>query len=443
MRKGLLLLFLLIGSFSGHANSIDSLNTKSQVSAFLIEKFKDEFKYEGLFADRTDSGEEILWWEYMSDSFYKADIDGNGSIDLVVDGHDCFAVLDIGGKYVVHYFDREHRRRFSFKGFIELPNRASLLMLNKDSCFSCPDLPRHVDTLVYNFEGFIEYNKQFAKAPEIEKITFSTSACFGWCPVYNIEIRRNGDAMFEAKSYNDTLGTLFATIGNDKLGQLFKLLGYMNVGTLRNAYRVGWTDDQAGYLKIVYSNGDVKEISDYGLMGTFGLQRLYEMLNTFRKSELWKQWYELPPEKNSYMLDFEQSFEHTLKWDRRMQSPFDWQAYTLKPAKRPNDTMRFTMKHPGISLNLNPDSSFVFIYKPLPTEERRIYSREISFGKWRRENDSVISLNWNGALTLSKTRDGEIRKRYFHEDKIPMPVRIENWRFQLSADKKRLLPFYQ
>ena len=433
-------MFLMIGSFFSHANKIDSLKTKSEVFGFLVEKFEDKFEYAQLFADKSDSSKDLRWWEYMSDSFYKADIDGNGFTDLVVDGQDCFAVLDVGGKYIVHYFDREHRSGFSFKGFLQLPGRANLLLLTKDSCFYCPDRATQIDTLIYNFDGFVEYNKQVAKMPEIASVSFSTSACFGWCPIYNIEIRSNGDAMYEAKGHNDTLGTMFTTIDAKRIDTFFKLLGYLNTGSLRGAYRVGWTDDQSGTLKIVYANGEVKEISDYGMMGTFGLHRLYEMLKSFRKSEPWKQWYELPSDRNEYMLGFERSFENTMKWSGKNHEPFEWQTYSQRSFKKPGDTMRFTLAHPNVSLSLNPDSSFVFVYKPSPAEERRIYSSEIAFGNWTQQNDSVISLQWNGPLTLNSTRERKIRSRFFRGNKIPKPVRIENWRLQLSKDKKRLMP---
>ena len=48
------------------------------------------------------------------------------------------------------------------------------------------------------------------------------------------------------------------------------------------------TDGQTCGLKITYDNGKTKIIHDYGLIGTFGLDRTYEMLFNLRKNQTWK-----------------------------------------------------------------------------------------------------------------------------------------------------------
>lgn len=56
----------------------------------------------------------------------------------------------------------------------------------------------------------------------------------------------------------------------------------MDFTNLEKDYAVGWTDDQSCTLKIVYDNNKTKVIEDYGLIGTFGLKKLYQQLFELR-----------------------------------------------------------------------------------------------------------------------------------------------------------------
>jgi hypothetical protein len=51
---------------------------------------------------------------------------------------------------------------------------------------------------------------------------------------------------------------------------------------------VGWTDDQTCTLKITYDNGKTKTITDYGKIGTYGLNRVYSILFSLRQNQKWK-----------------------------------------------------------------------------------------------------------------------------------------------------------
>ena len=58
--------------------------------------------------------------------------------------------------------------------------------------------------------------------------------------------------------------------------------------TKKQDYYVDWTDDQDCTLKVVYDNNKVKEVRDYGLIGTFGLKKLYQQLFELRFNQDWK-----------------------------------------------------------------------------------------------------------------------------------------------------------
>lgn len=116
--------------------------------------------------------------------------------------------------------------------------------------------------------------------------------CFGTCPVFGITIYPDRNATWNAEMYNkiknrNISGTFSAKITEDKYNDIVHLLNYMDFENLRNSYSVNWTDDQSCTLKITYDNGKVKSISDYGLTGTFGLNRVYQLLFALRENQNW------------------------------------------------------------------------------------------------------------------------------------------------------------
>ncbi len=61
----------------------------------------------------------------------------------------------------------------------------------------------------------------------------------------------------------------------------------MTINSTKDKYAVNWTDDQASILEITFDNGKVKKIYDYGLIGTFGLDRVYQLLFKLRENQKW------------------------------------------------------------------------------------------------------------------------------------------------------------
>ncbi|MBK6499838.1 MAG: hypothetical protein IPG00_17450 [Saprospiraceae bacterium] len=73
-----------------------------------------------------------------------------------------------------------------------------------------------------------------------------------------------------------------------KWNGLIELINYIDFTNLKQDYYVDWTDDQDCTLKVVYDNNKVKEVRDYGLIGTFGLKKLYQQLFELRFNQDWK-----------------------------------------------------------------------------------------------------------------------------------------------------------
>jgi hypothetical protein len=88
--------------------------------------------------------------------------------------------------------------------------------------------------------------------------------------------------------FNKKKGKFKGKILQANYDELIGLLNYLDFPSLKDSYAVNWTDDQTSVLKITYNNGKVKEIKDYGLIGTLGLSRVYSILFDLRENQQWK-----------------------------------------------------------------------------------------------------------------------------------------------------------
>ena len=132
----------------------------------------------------------------------------------------------------------------------------------------------------------------------IKKIQFSTSGCFGECPVFNLDLNKNDVSKFHAEWYNFKKSKNIKFKKEDKkfktiiskidFQQIEDILNYINFSELSKDYSVNWTDDQTSTLTIIYDDGKIKSIRDYGLVGTYGLKLLYKKLFDLRFNQNWK-----------------------------------------------------------------------------------------------------------------------------------------------------------
>lgn len=126
----------------------------------------------------------------------------------------------------------------------------------------------------------------------IERIEYFTSACFGVCPQFKIEIEKDRSAVFTARRFNfnkdfeaeSPEGTYKGVISKEDYNLILKRLNDMDFPILKDRYQVGYTDAQTGNLKIIYDDGKEKIITDYGMQGTPELIELHKLFLDLRGS---------------------------------------------------------------------------------------------------------------------------------------------------------------
>ena len=295
---------------------MDSLTSEEAIEAFLqTNKLFEEFRLKPIQSfERNLKSDSIT--KLIADSlgiytsFFKSDFDNNGYTDLTVIGNnnDCFskdgscsfnvlAVMNYG-RDSLQFIPIRYGIMASFVPEVITQSKPQLLVLHHPTILNWQNKPyakANNDTLFY-FEGdFIEYHKKVVYH-RIEKIEFTTGPCFGSCPVFSLTLQPKGLSLFtpEANNFkkhqwNEKKQGSYTTILNTQDWQkITKLLNLLNFTELKAQYSENWTDAQSTTLKITYDNNKTKIIKDYGLEGTFGLKKVYDLLFAIRFNQEWK-----------------------------------------------------------------------------------------------------------------------------------------------------------
>jgi len=300
-------------------SEVDRLKNKSEIEKFIQKSDTNYQKYELKNLqdfDRShynDSINKILANKLnVKTNYTKVDFDNNGYTDLLAigDNHTCFGegekscsfspivVMNYGeNKTKIFPINLEWNKSIVPK--VEYINSQPFLVVYKQNLV---DWQKKVYSesktiLTFKFDDFIEYNKN-PKKNKITKIEFNTSGCYGTCPVYKLTLNKDSLSIFNAQYYNFNKnreitygkeeGVFSTKINKMEFDKLEELINYCDFENLNKEYSVMHTDDQTGDLKITFNNGKVKTISDYGMIGTYGLKILYKKLAELRFNEKWK-----------------------------------------------------------------------------------------------------------------------------------------------------------
>ncbi|SFB24255.1 hypothetical protein SAMN05660845_2243 [Flavobacterium swingsii] len=305
-------------------SEIDSLKTEAEIEKYIGEKdtLYKIFELKNIQSIKSndfaefDSLNKILANKVNVEySYVKADFDNNGYTDLLAIGDNntndgespnvnieipftkdfnTIVLMNFSTKKTKLY-DLDKDLFFPIVPKVEYVNSQPFIIVYKQKTKPFCGLKGKEESkskLTFKYDGFVEYHPE-EKSYDIEKIEFFMSPCMGQCPLYNFEINSDRTAKFTDELLYRTkkwksIKHLKATISEKEYNELISLLNYIDFEKLNDNYNVNWTDDRSSILKITYNNGEVKTIEDYGLLGTYGLQRVYEMLVKLRTNQNWK-----------------------------------------------------------------------------------------------------------------------------------------------------------
>jgi len=91
--------------------------------------------------------------------------------------------------------------------------------------------------------------------------SLSRSACYGYCPTYNLTFKGNGEATYEGLNHVDRIGTYRATVSKDQLINLMKRFKEIKFFELKDLYDDMVTDIPT-YTVSYTLNGKTKQVVD-------------------------------------------------------------------------------------------------------------------------------------------------------------------------------------
>jgi hypothetical protein len=297
----LLTLFLALHYFSVSAQ-VDTLQNKSSIENFL--KHKYNYKSIHLYALNSTIQDTSVTKAANPKYFLRSDFNHDGKSDLLISAsvlkgkkneQDELFVLNsqIKGFTKVNldnvYSTHKDYANASFSTYSRLGKNYIVMS------FLTSTLPRlenggwatrqayaiSQDTLfVMNNKPMIYSNR--VSTVEVERVRMLTTMCFGTCPVFELAIKKDGSTSYRGLKFVERIGDYKLRLNNSDLTYFYNLIKNIHAEGLKNEYAVDYTDAQTAYLTIEYSDGKKKQITDYGLQGTYGLSILYSFLYNLR-----------------------------------------------------------------------------------------------------------------------------------------------------------------
>ncbi|TYZ06529.1 hypothetical protein FY528_17735 [Hymenobacter lutimineralis] len=300
----LFLLFVWVPSaLAQPAGQLGALNTDAAVQQMVrsLDDYYKNFVVDSRlrFADKRVQQlykrEKVKAWE-------KADIDGNGLIDMLITGthydekSKVICVLNMGDSLVLEDFGRQFYRycpvaRIVYQGVQPLIayadyGRPFLITepLEKDG--------RQEFLLSYRFGGLIEYNPAPTSA-RVDSLLYTSHFAYHEVEEISIRIGPQDSVIYksceypvldEAKKKCEDLATKLTSRAQQQVGEL---LNYLQPDKLNRTYRIGHNHVPYIVLHVVYADGRQVQVDDKGGIGSFGLTRLYTLLHSLRKTQSW------------------------------------------------------------------------------------------------------------------------------------------------------------
>ena len=126
---------------------------------------------------------------------------------------------------------------------------------------------------------------------EVENFIVNKSPCFGTCPMYKLEVTKDGSAYLDARNFlkNNLKGKYTVKLSKENMGSLVKELNQLDFPKLNDKYGNNQiTDLPATDLEIRYNGTNTKKIHDYGNRGTAELTKFYLYVDSLIYAQQWQ-----------------------------------------------------------------------------------------------------------------------------------------------------------
>lgn len=273
-------------------NRIDSLISAKDIQKFIENEdnkinyylnVEDKIKYDSYCSAIGDSLKLKQNWE-------KADFDNNALTDLLVTGNTSDGPTTI---YILDKGTHFESKKLSMGKLYEECSFSSVKD-NNIEYYSIKILSKFgflsnliKENLVYKNGEFIEEN-QSPKKHNILEIKFKTSGSRLNYNRFEMKIVSNKDATWTSEDDGFIpSGVYTSKLSEEDFKEIIDFVNYIDFENLNDEYNVSYSDSHTGYLTITYDNLKTKSIRDYGLMGTRGLKKFYDILAAMQTNQHW------------------------------------------------------------------------------------------------------------------------------------------------------------
>jgi len=322
--KALIISFALI--LFGCSNSIENIKTDDDVTNFIT---KDVLENQEVFVvadsnilsgnDKLSKSLRLIADTLKVSYWYKADFDGDNNLDLLAYGSSSLyfgsgprlvAVISNGGtnyKFLI----LEHKRLGGiFPKVIHSGGEALLLnyillseyqegLLNYDLRYTKNQIIESfysgnplicVDTLIYKFGGFVEFNHS-PVSKDVVKINFTLRNELTELEELNLTINANSESSLTIKHKSREIISYNGQIQKYKLMEIYSIINYINFDMIDTSYVTNsfYVKDRkkSFSVDIIYDNNKQLKTTDVGLSGPYILRLLFDQLMVLNNSEFW------------------------------------------------------------------------------------------------------------------------------------------------------------
>ncbi|MBD3892218.1 DUF6438 domain-containing protein [Olleya marilimosa] len=99
---------------------------------------------------------------------------------------------------------------------------------------------------------------------DFDQIIYSSSGCYGTCPIIDVSVDKNGNMIFQGEKYVNQIGFFKKKLSPETVQYIFDKFSKIKIDELSDNYDVGHTDDQVISTTLIKNGKIVKTIHDYG-----------------------------------------------------------------------------------------------------------------------------------------------------------------------------------
>ena len=114
---------------------------------------------------------------------------------------------------------------------------------------------------------FVRLNYSLDSIIEYDQIVYSSSGCYGSCPILDFSLNQEGEFLFQGEGYTDALGFFRGKLTEKQTDFIFNKFRKSDVINIAKAYYASHTDDQSITTTYLKNGKIIKTIHDYGMSG--------------------------------------------------------------------------------------------------------------------------------------------------------------------------------